>query len=100
MSAAPSPVLGCPRDGMGQPPFDELLDGARRALESRREEILTQAARVRALLDEYLAAVDRDLAASFAARNGLAKPVPPVTPAAIRALQKAVKALPEAPGAP
>jgi hypothetical protein len=85
---------------MGQPPFDELFEAARQALETRRLEVVARTDRVRALLDEYLAAVEKDLASTFAARNGLAKPTPATTPAAARALLNAVKDLPEGAAVP
>src|SRR5688572_16000805 len=80
---------------MSGSPIDEVLEAAREALYARRAEALERVARVRAALDAYQSAVELDLAAQFAARNGLdARPAAPVVRAAMD-LRSTIDLLPE-----
>jgi hypothetical protein len=76
--------------------LEAVLEAARGALLAKQVETVERADRIRAALDAYVGAVEAELAAEFAAKNGLSAPPPATTPlGAALALRAAVEGLPE-----
>lgn len=75
--------------------IQQALDAVRDALLSKHREALQRVAAIRTALDAYQAAIEEDIAADFAAKNGVADPSPRRALRAALDLRASVEALPE-----
>jgi hypothetical protein len=79
-------------------PLDKILDVARLALETRRQDLLDRAHKIRSATDAYVEAVEQSLAADLARRLGVDGPPPRSPEEAAQTLRSLVGALPELAG--